>query len=340
MKKTLLILLLLFVSSLTFGQNGLLFFDGSLLTNNDDFLNYFPVSRTDLTAIYDTAYTNASGDLLNLIVGGANATYISGTDTAAIYDFSGLSDNRLDKSNATYWVASLDDYFYYDVSHPYYSKLKDFHYKYFEAQMASDNNFAFLKAKASTNTSNILASVTSLYIYSVEQTGAALTKLQTHIGIQADFYGDNVIINGDFENDLVEWHVLSTEGTVTITSISHEGSKAALFTRTSGTSFTSMKIYQDAVIISGVYYEFSFYTRGDGTDSGLWSLYDVTNSTYYQNYISTGVAGTSYTKVTFMFVSNGISVRPQFVANNNTNLATIYYDDVECNPFYQNYYAK
>ena len=58
--------------------------------------------------------------------------------------------------------------------------------------MASDNNFAFLKAKASTNTSNILASVTSLYIYSVEQTGTPLSKLQTYIGIQADFYGDDI----------------------------------------------------------------------------------------------------------------------------------------------------
>ena len=135
-------------------------------------------------------------DLLNTI--GANPTYVSGTGLDAIYDFSVLSDVRLDKSNATYWGATLDPYFYYDPANPYHAKLKDYSYRQFQAQMTSDNNFAF---GSLIYNAGVLQNVNFIAIYSVEQIDNNLTQLKSYIGILETFYGDENIINGGAEGE-------------------------------------------------------------------------------------------------------------------------------------------
>lgn len=214
MKKTLTILLL-FLASFSFAQNGFLYVDGGLVYN-EGFQNYLPYPSENLTAVFDTAYVNSSGDLLNM-AGGANAIYISGTGLDKIYDFSGLNDARFDKSNTTYWGSSLNAYFYHDAGNPYYSKLKDFHRYYLENQIADTdfNDCIFLKASATTNTSNVLDEVSVLVVYSSSLTDNKLSKTLSWIGIQADFYGDEMFDNYDFSTgNTTGWNFVDCTGNV------------------------------------------------------------------------------------------------------------------------------
>ena len=164
-----------------------------------------PFPTADLSFKWLGAYDG--NDLLNVL--GANPTYVSGSGLDAIYDFSVLSDDRFDKGaivgNALglpeYYNDPLNAYFYYDATSETtrrYWKLKDFHYFYLQQQTDITprllNNWAFLKAKATSDTSNEIDTIQSLHIYSTEQI-TTLPKLKTLIGLQADFYGDNVIVS-------------------------------------------------------------------------------------------------------------------------------------------------
>lgn len=144
MKKAFTLLTILLINSIVYGQAGLLSVDNKILISQGKVLYYEPYPSLNLQAIFDINKTEINGDLINLS-GDANAIYISGSGADAVYDFSGLNDNRFDKSNATYWTQPLDIYFHNDASNPYYSKLKDFHHKYLWQQMASEKDFAFGK---------------------------------------------------------------------------------------------------------------------------------------------------------------------------------------------------
>src|SRR6056297_4082938 len=94
---------------------------------------------------------------------------VVGTDGGEdILDFSVLTDVRLDKSDATYWIQPLNNWFYYDSENPYHYKLSDFHYRYWQNAMASDNNYCFGKF---TYDDESIDSVQSVLIYSIPQTG-------------------------------------------------------------------------------------------------------------------------------------------------------------------------
>jgi hypothetical protein len=128
---------------------------------------------------------------------------VVGTDGGDdILDFSIFNDDRFDKGAVVgnslglpeYYNSPLDDYFYYDDTSQTtrrYWKLKDFHYFYVQRQTDITprllNNEFFLKAKATTDTSNVIDSISELLIYSTEQTDNNLSKLRKYIGIQDDF---------------------------------------------------------------------------------------------------------------------------------------------------------
>lgn len=170
---------------------------------------FVPPNYSDLKFLWNGAYDGTS--LKNLV--GNNPTYVSGTGLDAIYDFGVLTGDEFDKGS--YIGNSLGLPEIYDFPYPseiYYDptsattrkywKLKDFHYFWIQKQMditpQVNNNIFFLKAKATTDTSNILASISALYIYGNEQTGADLTRLKREIGIQPDFYGDDLLTGYDF----------------------------------------------------------------------------------------------------------------------------------------------
>lgn len=154
-------------------------------------------------------------DLINIF--DANAIHVSGSGLDAIYDFSGLGDERLNKNSYIGNSFALPENYnfpypieiYFDTLNPYHWKLPDFHYFFIQKQMDIDpqliNNIFFLKAKATTNTSNILTETNELIIYNTEQTGNDVTILEKWMGIQLEFYGDNTVINGDFIFNVNNW---------------------------------------------------------------------------------------------------------------------------------------
>src|SRR6056297_3160636 len=93
-----------------------------------------------------------------------------------ILDFSVLEDDRFNKGAVVgnsegfpeYWDSPWNAYFYYDDTSAetlYWWKVKDFHYAYILAQSANVDNVFFLKATATTETSNEIDIVYSLLIY-------------------------------------------------------------------------------------------------------------------------------------------------------------------------------
>jgi hypothetical protein len=56
----------------------------------------------------------------------------------------------------------------------------------------------------------------------------------------------------------------------------------------------SVYVHQNFSVSSGRKHLFTFYTRGDGTNQGRYSVYDVTNSAFIVDTTNTGIAGTSY----------------------------------------------
>jgi len=62
-----------------------------------------------------------------------------------------------------------------------------------------------------------------------------------------------------------------------------------------GSDGNSLKVFP------GMSVTLSFWTRGDGMNAGRYNVYDVTNSAWIRTTVSTGVAGTTYTQVSYSF---------------------------------------
>ncbi|MBI9052453.1 MAG: hypothetical protein JEY96_01465 [Bacteroidales bacterium] len=134
----------------------------------------------------DVLLWNGAFDGLNLVNSlGENVPDVGEDNGERIYDFEVLNDPRLDKSNATYWGAVLDPYFYNNAEHPYWAKLKDYSYRQFQNQMASDNNYAFARL---IYLSGVLQYVDFIAIYSTKQVDNNLTSLLNYTNIYQDYY--------------------------------------------------------------------------------------------------------------------------------------------------------
>ena len=331
-------------------MNGLLRHSASIWKGMGAGLPY-PTAGLDVV-VYNTTYEDGGTTYLRMSTG-VGVPLVSGTGLDAIWDFSVLNDLRFNK-NAYVGSSYTDDFgnplpanynfpyvgIYYDSANPYHWKITDFHYANILAQSLLVDNMFFLKAKATTNTSNIIASWSELLIYSVTQTSDNLTKLKTYIGIQADFYENVDFPNENFElGNFTNWAAKLTEGNIQITPISNTGNYAALIERTSGSNFSSIKLFRDFSLENNTTYKISFYSRGDGVNNGFWSLYNVGLSDYYKTY--TGLSNSIvYTKTEYELLTTSTSARIQFVANNNSNLALLYYDDMSIEKKYQNYYKS
>lgn len=166
-----------------------------------------------------TGATDGSGNLIDVSGNGYNATYISGSGLDAIYDFStlntALGSNQLNKNAYLGNGFGLPENYdfpypaeiYHDPANPTYWKLTDFHYKNLNKQSLLVDNIAFLKAKATTSTSNIISEVNELYIYSSAQSGGILSGLLAYINIADTFYGDYLGLNYEFSDGSDDWVV-------------------------------------------------------------------------------------------------------------------------------------
>lgn len=267
-----------------------------------------------------------SGDLINLL-GGVSIPYVSGSGLDQIFDFSVLSDNRFDKGSYVGNAFGLPEYYnfpyvgiYYDSTSEttrHYWKITDFGYAVILSQSLLVDNMFFLKAKATTNTSNVIASWSVLYIYSTALISDNLSKMKIYIGIQPDFYYNN-IFDPNIVSDINTSHTYDN-GILKITPISL------------GNDRVSYEAVVDVLNIWFIVCEF----RSLGNNIPRVSLggFGVPGQ-YYE-----GVASSEWQKVYFKVTPNNINV--VFGIRVATELTDIELKNIIITKeYYRNYYAK
>jgi|GEM_PF-889411 len=113
----------------------------------------------------------------------------------------------------------------------------------------------------------------------------------------------------------------------------HAGSHAAKLTSSGINWFSPQLTYNSFAVTPGQLYQLSFWTRGDGTHAGKYSLLDATHSTYINSSsggLTTGVTGTTYTQVTTTFEAPAdcTAVTFIFVPDNTAASYVAYFDDI------------
>ena len=180
----------------------------------------YPTVGLDIIVYFNSTYEDGGITYIQTSKG-IGLPVISGTGLNRIIDFSPLNDVRFDKGSyvgnsyglpATYNFPYVG--IYYDATSEatrYYWKSTDFAYAVILEQSLLVDNMFFLKATATTDTSNVLATVDRLFIYSTALAYNDLAKMKTYIGIQNDFYGDNIAINGGGEST-TDWIDSNSDG--------------------------------------------------------------------------------------------------------------------------------
>jgi hypothetical protein len=118
--------------------------------------------------------------------------------------------------------------------------------------------------------------------------------------VRADRVGWGRLLNGGFESSFTSWTTAQGNGSVAIeTSLVYKGTKAAKIT--AGATPNGSYFAQYFTCTPGEVFNWTFYTRGDGTNAGRYIAVDNTHSANIFSTTSTGVTGTSYTLVTKQF---------------------------------------
>jgi hypothetical protein len=109
-------------------------------------------------------------------------------------------------------------------------------------------------------------------------------------------YPDN---NGAYIPD--SWVITVGDGVVEGTPTDQHDGLYAVKTTSGPTS--NSKISQVCAATPGVIYQFSLWSRGDGTYDGRYAIYDVTHSSYIIAATPTGTTGTTYAQLLTTFVT-------------------------------------
>jgi len=166
------------------------------------------------------------------------------------------------------------------------------------------------------------------------------------IRVELGFFGaTELLTNGEFETagaggaDVFgTWVDTASDGAIAAeTTFVHGGSKAAKLTA-GATKDTN--VAQTTTVVANTLYRLSFYTRGDGTNTGRYSVYDVSNSADIITVTSTGVTGSTYVRVdiTFTTPASCTSVRIKLWCPNTKN-GIAYFDDVSLMRVFEGVYV-
>jgi len=123
--------------------------------------------------------------------------------------------------------------------------------------------------------------------------------------------------------------LISGQGSLEIeTSSVHSGNQAIKITGDTTVSYYP-RIYQVVDVTPGETYTLSFWTRGDGLNSGRVQIWNTANNTQLYPYTSTGVTSTEYKKYAITFtVPSDCTVINININSANINGAVVYYDDL------------
>lgn len=158
-------------------------------------------------------------------------------------------------------------------------------------------------------------------------------------GLVTNLYtaGANLYTNGTFEDvtgtpddgnedTFTGWtNNASGGGLIEATATAHAGSAALKITR--GTD-NNTRIYRFQAVTASTPYQLSMWTRGDGTVGGRYMVYDVTKGSVIA-LPSTGVTGTSYSRVAYSFTTPAGCVSLGVYLYCSTAAGVVYFDDIE-----------
>ena len=271
--------------------------------------------------------------------GGISIPYVSGSGLDQIFDFSVLNNTIYDKGSyvgnsfglpATYNFPYVN--IYYDPTNSTtrkYWKLKDFHYDNILRQSLLVDNRFFLKAKATTNTSNVLSSIQELLIYNTQQTSTNLDQLKLYIGIQNDFYGNNLIPSesSNFDTDGTLWWSVGG-GTRNYNS----SEKYMNMISSGNTTF----VYRNGLTSIGNIYGIWIDLKSDKLNSSM-QLYIGLNTRY-----STGILSTSFNTYSADIEHNtGVdNILYLQLSGGQASMPTIGIDNIMFKKKYINYYSS
>lgn len=147
----------------------------------------------------------------------------------------------------------------------------------------------------------------------------------------------NLLLNSGFETSggggddvFADWTETKVDGTIAKdTSVYHLG--AASCKLTEGASYLT-RIEQTRNVTAGQGYTVTLWTRGDGTYAGRYYVWDNQHANMIVSWTSTGVTGTTWTKVVFSFVppSGCTSVNIGVAGNGAVASINSWFDDVYC----------
>jgi hypothetical protein len=229
-------------------------------------LSLYPTAGLQVI-VYNQTYEEEGTTYLRTSIG-VGIPKVSGTGLDTIWDFSVLNDDRFDKSNATYWGATLGDWFYYNELNPFHGKMKDFHYRELENQIESESNTIFAKL---IYEDEVLQSVDRILVYENALTGSDLSKATT--------YSNLIIYNSNYyykESWSSYWAARVPEYWAVYESMSNKPTKEIA---------EAQAIMVESLVNSGVwskldiFYLFAQYSNDDGEALTNWinpGTYDCT----------------------------------------------------------------
>lgn len=146
--------------------------------------------------------------------------------------------------------------------------------------------------------------------------------------------GSEKLSNGGFEsagggggNVWADWVEVASDGELEdeLTYV-HSGSHA--MAAMAGPSLNT-RVYQNATVTAAALHTLSFWTRGQGSYAGRYSIYDNSNAQFLHYRVSTGVPGTTYTQViVYVVTPSGCTSISIVLLCPESNGAISYFDDV------------
>jgi len=151
-----------------------------------------------------------------------------------------------------------------------------------------------------------------------EESEVVGSELLTYTGFETAGAGDPDFFEG--------WTEAAGDGSIVDSAIANGGTHACKLT--SGVT-SNTYVSQTVTVVPGRLYRASFYTRGTGTYSGQYKIYDVTNAVNIVTTTTTTVPGVVYTYKERCFVAPALCVSVTlFLQCPATNTAGAYFDDI------------
>lgn len=149
--------------------------------------------------------------------------------------------------------------------------------------------------------------------------------------------GSDLVTNGGFEthtgtvddgttDTFTDWTNAGVDANnrIEATATAQAGTHAVKIIRASGLP----RIEQDVTVTASAAYRLTFWTRGDGTVAGEYTIYDVSNSAYITAATTTGITGTTYAPCAAAFNTPVGCTSVRVTLRVNAESATAYFDAV------------